>query len=87
VHEFGHILGLLHEHEHPDAKEQSQSWCLHYKKNVERQKYYMYTPFDEDSVMNYCTALRDSSSGLSPGDVEHIRELYKYSTIKDKREF
>lgn len=87
VHEFGHVLGLKHEHDHPDAKAQSQSWCSHYSNKTDRYYYNMYTPFDEDSVMNYCKMQWDSKVGLSQGDVEHIRELYHYSSIENKREF
>lgn len=87
VHEFGHILGLKHEHLHPDAKAQAQSWCSHYTSKTDRYYYNMYTSFDEESVMNYCRMQWDSKVGLSQGDVEHIRALYNYSSIKDKREF
>lgn len=87
VHEFSHILGLKHEHDHPDAREQAQSWCMDYTQDTTRQNFNIYTAFDEVSVMNYCQIRKDNRTGLSQGDVKLIRTLYKLSTIKDKREF
>lgn len=89
-HEFGHVLGLFHEQDHPDAYQKAEDRCRFYSKEAEERKHYrIYTDFDEESVMNYCRIqkLDGSSVGLSEGDINHIRLLYKSSSIKDKREF
>lgn len=79
VHEFGHILGLMHEHSHPDAMAEARSGCHHYTKTTRQENRYFYTPFDETSVMNYCTIGSDGYRGLSSGDVIHLQEIYKRS--------
>lgn len=87
VHEFGHILGLMHEHQHPDALSQASGGCHHYAKNSRQEGSYVYTAFDEVSVMNYCVIGSDGYRGLSSGDVAHIQKIYNNSEIKDKRMF
>lgn len=83
VHEFAHILGLQHEHDHPDSYAQATQRCVHYsKKPIKRESYLIYTPFDEESVMNYCHIDgSDSDIGLSQGDLEHIKILYERSKL------
>lgn len=81
VHEFGHVIGLKHEHEHPEAYNEAQTRCRFYnKKNVINDNF-IYTKFDEGSVMNYCTNLADKNSGLSLGDIEVIQALYQKANL------
>ncbi len=63
IHEFGHALGLRHEH----AREDSE--CTQYETNKDFTKYGSY---DEDSVMGYCAG----ATSLSKGDIKLIRHLY-----------
>lgn len=89
-HEFGHVLGLLHEQDHPDAYKKAEDHCRYYsKEEKERKNFHIYSDFDEVSVMNYCRIhkLDGANVGLSDGDINHIRMLYKDSTIRNKREF
>lgn len=87
IHEFGHILGLMHEHNHPDALTQASSGCQFYGKNARNENIFLYTSFDEFSVMNYCVIGSDNYRGLSLGDVAHIKEIYQKSGIKNLRSF
>lgn len=70
VHEFGHALGLAHEHERTDAPQ-----CKDYKTRIEAGQLYTYVgAYDPASIMNYCRD--DSIQSLSSGDVQGIEFLY-----------
>lgn len=86
VHEFGHILGLQHEHDHPDSYAQAIQPRRHYSKTPkERFHYFIYRPFDEVSVMNYCYMdEKNGDTGLSQGDIEQIKILYERSKLYRK---
>lgn len=78
VHEFSHVLGLKHEHDHPEAKQLAEKWCDDYANaHTTFYHYNLYTPFDEVSVMNYCHIRKNKKAGLSSGDREHIRLLFE----------
>jgi predicted Zn-dependent protease with MMP-like domain len=70
VHEFGHALGLAHEHNRGDRP----SAC-----DTEPQgplPSYIITEYDPSSVMNYCSEDWNNNGKLSPLDVFGIRSLY-----------
>lgn len=82
VHEFGHILGLMHEHDHPEAP--LVSACPYYFGKSESQSSHsiIFTDFDKKSVMNYCHVLfRGINQGLSPNDQELILDLYRSGVV------
>ena len=69
VHEFGHAIGLRHEHERV-----SRDVCP-YADRVPQQDpklSTLNTPYDEVSAMNYCSNYQD----LSKWDIEGINRLY-----------
>ncbi|UWF50472.1 M12 family metallopeptidase [Pseudomonas sp. N3-W] len=69
IHEFGHALGLMHEHQHPDANipwNKEKTYTLYKLKfgwskalvdanlfPADRQSQQSYTPYDRHSVMHY----------------------------------
>lgn len=71
IHEFGHILGLAHEHNHPDAEVD----CEFNSPFKERHELLSYTEYDPDSVMSYCN-LWSPQPGLSDADSNLLKFLY-----------
>jgi hypothetical protein len=67
THEFGHALGLLHEHSRDDA-----SCPGHPPGKSDVRGHVKVGPYDPLSLMNYCS----SYPHLTPGDVAGIRALY-----------
>jgi hypothetical protein len=88
VHEFGHALGLAHEHIHPESK--SDIRCLRsnitgIQTNNETllSSTQIYTEYDNKSVMNYCYStwnrgsfVNKVGSILSPKDKATLKAFY-----------
>ncbi|MGI9432830.1 MAG: M57 family metalloprotease [Myxococcota bacterium] len=82
VHEFGHALGFAHEHLRDDAGE----ICEEGQENVgvATEPEVMFTPYDAESVMNYCAsssgtvnpALENGGVVLTAHDVAGVRLAY-----------
>ncbi|HYX33447.1 MAG TPA: M12 family metallopeptidase [Oligoflexus sp.] len=69
VHEFGHALGLRHEHARSDAPARCQTRELARNGgNV----VYLSEDYDYDSVMGYC----NNASELSATDIDGLNQLY-----------
>ena len=71
VHEFGHALGLTHEHNREDTPE----WC---EANQGSAGTTNVGQWDEHSVMNYCNAVYNNAGELSDGDKRTIRRAYQH---------
>ncbi len=70
IHEFGHVAGLAHEHNHYDVPKADKA-CPHYERNFTTKL--EYTDFDPASIMSYCSI---KLKKLSDGDVSLLKELY-----------
>ena len=72
VHEFGHVIGLAHEHNRKDRKGN----CKITYKGAHGDTYL--TAYDVDSIMNYCGDPYRLKGGtpLSNGDIVSVRKLY-----------
>lgn len=71
LHEFGHVAGLAHEHQHPDALKESKKPCLLIDTRIWSQ--FNYEHFDEESIMSYCNRALTS---LSTKEVDLLKRLY-----------
>lgn len=96
VHEFGHLAGLLHEHDQkdvvndPNCPEGMVAALIRGTKNFTKLSYtYRHGPYDQNSIMNYCfkNLYRDNNrklvrqSVLSPQDIETLTKMY--STLEN----
>lgn len=79
VHEFGHALGLRHEHARTDSPEECQTEevvtdgeDIVSLNGNEGQIIYLTEDYDEDSIMSYC----NNSADLSQGDLDGLMKLY-----------
>ncbi|WP_417461032.1 hypothetical protein [Kordiimonas sp.] len=70
VHEFGHAIGLAHEHNSWDTPGECQIAPQGTDGDV------MLTEYDPDSVMNYCNERYNNDGELSPLDIAGIQFIY-----------
>jgi Cys-rich repeat protein len=74
VHEMGHVLSALHEHERPDR----MGYCFNPGDDfadlpIIDTGLYVTKPYDHDSIMNYCRDIDDD--GRSDGYTEDVSEV------------
>lgn len=70
VHEFGHAIGFAHEQDRADTPGE----CTEQTGTTGNLK--MLTPYDPNSVMNYCNSTYNNNGIPSPYDIKSVQELY-----------
>jgi len=70
VHEFGHAIGFTHEQNRPDVPGECNKLVQGPNPDV------MLTPYDPNSVMNYCNSKYNNNGQLSALDIQAVQELY-----------
>lgn len=70
IHEFGHAIGFSHEHNRPDTPGE----CTIPPQGGNGDT--LLTPYDKESVMNYCFNIYNKDLILSKLDVSAVRQVY-----------
>jgi hypothetical protein len=70
VHEFGHAIGFTHEQNRADSPGECKK--LAQGSNPDQ----MLTPYDPDSVMNYCNKVWNNDGFLSSLDIQAVQQIY-----------
>jgi hypothetical protein len=70
VHEFGHAIGFAHEQNRPDAPGECQALAQGSNGTV------LLTPYDPQSVMNYCNEQYNNNGILSEYDTQAVKNIY-----------
>jgi hypothetical protein len=74
VHELGHVLGFIHEQDAPGNEGPAK--CTSGLDTDPNRKPKPITPYDRDSVMNYCNKNGNMSGDLTITDVEGVQKTY-----------
>ncbi len=70
VHEFGHAIGFAHEQNRPDTPGECSMPAQGPDGTL------MLTPWDPQSVMNYCNRVYNNNGALSQGDIASVVNRY-----------
>jgi len=73
VHEFGHVLGFMHEQDLPGNPPEGPAHCKTAGVDPNANPV---TAFDRDSVMNYCNADGNNQGRLTDIDILGVRSIY-----------
>lgn len=76
VHEFGHVLGFIHEQDSPsNATPHGMAHCAGSSAGVEKNATNL-TEYDPDSVMNYCNKDGNMKGNLTEKDIAGLQKIY-----------
>lgn len=78
VHEFGHVLGFVHEQDTPGNVEGP----AHCDSTANEPDARSLTPYDRDSVMNYCNKDGNMKGNLTATDIAGVQAVYGVHTAK-----
>lgn len=78
VHEFGHVLGLSHEHNRPDDPDVIPNGFCHTNDSTSNNVMgnTLFTDYDPNSIMNYCRQQYWGDSSLSAIDMLAVKAYY-----------
>ncbi|MFN2392841.1 MAG: hypothetical protein ABR566_12880, partial [Pyrinomonadaceae bacterium] len=79
VHEFGHLLGFIHEQDSPNHNR------AHCAGGTEKNASSL-TAYDPDSVMNYCNKDKNMKGFLTVKDIAGVRQVYGTRLIRSKNQ-
>ncbi len=72
VHEFGHVLGFVHEQDAPGNVEGP----AHCASSGTEANTTTVTPYDRDSIMNYCNRDGNATGNLTDIDIQGVQAIY-----------
>ncbi len=73
VHEFGHVAGLGHEHNHPDSATGKKACEIINPQTIVT---FLYEEYDVESIMSYCSLHLENRMTLSKKDLALLRKIY-----------
>ncbi|MCA1638594.1 MAG: hypothetical protein LC768_09715 [Acidobacteria bacterium] len=79
VHEFGHVLGFIHEQDSPNH---NAAHCA----GASEANATALTNYDPDSVMNYCNKDKNMKGFLTLKDIQGLRKTYGTRNIRSKNQ-
>jgi hypothetical protein len=79
VHEFGHALGFAHEQNRPETGQVAGEDCAARRQGSDGED--VLTPWDPDSVMNYCNGDFLNWGRLSDLDIDAVQQVYGLPTM------